>query len=151
MIGSDPITHSRPRDVVHPGWMRMKKLCRSRCEPLWETIVVLLRWEDLPAHQKEHGIQHCNLLRQGRDVGECAQDVCEHFRHWMRVDTLLWIQQGRNTGIWRPHELLSWNALCCLPLPVVEEVQQDTVQGACRRRVSDRSRKCRLIMIRRVA
>lgn len=89
----EAIAHAREGNVVHPCRMRLEVLRRARGVPFRQSFVVLLRGIDLPAHKKEHDVEHGDLFRQRRNVRECAQDIREYFGSRMRIHALLRVQQ----------------------------------------------------------
>lgn len=59
--------------------MRGEELTRPGSDPVGEAIVGFLREGDFPAHDEEHDVKHGDLLRNGAEIRECAEDVGEDF------------------------------------------------------------------------
>lgn len=137
VVHNQAIAHARPGKIVHPCGMRVEELGCTRRHPFGEPVVVLLRGVDLPAHEDEHDVEHGDLLGEGGDIREGAQDVGEDFGDRVRVDASLRVEEGRNAGVGWADEALFRDALGCFALAVVEEIEEDGVEGACWGHVAD--------------
>lgn len=73
------VAHARPGEIIDPGWVWGEELTRPGSDPIREAIVGFLRKGDFPAHNEEHDVEHGDLLRDGAEIWECAEDVGEDF------------------------------------------------------------------------
>lgn len=132
------IPHPRPGEMVHPRRVRGEELRGAGRHPVGESVVVLLRWRNLPAHDEEHDVEDRHLLGQGGEVGEFAENVGKDFGQRMSVHASFGVEEGGDAGIGWADEIRWRFALGGSGLTFGEEVEEDTVEGAGGGDVADR-------------
>jgi hypothetical protein len=68
VVSYKAVSHLGPGQVVDPGWMGGEELGGPRRKPFGETVIVLLRGSDLPAHHEEHDVQDCYFLGKSGQI-----------------------------------------------------------------------------------
>jgi hypothetical protein len=100
-----------------------------------QSIIILLRRLNLPAHDEEHDEDNGDLFRLAADIGEGAQNVGEELRQRMRLDVALGVDQRSEVGIRWANERFERDAFGCARVAVLQEVEHNDIERTCRLRI----------------
>lgn len=140
VVAHEAVAHLGEGDVVEPRSVGDCELRGTRRHPLWETVVVLLRGGDLPAHEEEHHVEDRDALGEGRDVGESSEYIGKDLGQRVAVDAVGWVEERRDGGVARADNVLDGEALGGTLTALAEKVEEEGVKRARRRAVLDGGR-----------
>lgn len=127
VVANQAFAHQGERQVVDPGRVGVVQLGGARADELGQTVVVVGRRVDLPAHDEEHHVQGGDALGELRDGGEGVEDLDEDLGQG--VGFFQRVEQGGDARVAGADDFLRGKAFGGALAALLEEVEEEVVEG----------------------